>query len=209
MERVLLDDGTNLFNVLYRVVQQHKATFDRIVQYLRVIYPALTSVEPKEVGDFLTLQFQENNGVFYPTQVSDGTLRALAVLVALFQPGANGGAVSFVGLEEPETALHPAAAGVLFDALREASASLQVMATTHSADLLDKKEIDTDSILAVEQEKGMTRIGHVDHTGRQALKEQLYTAAELMRMNYLRPELSQDPENSDMESVLFGDPVPA
>lgn len=206
LERVLLGDGTNLFNVLHRISQQDSILFDRIVQYLRVIFPALTSVEPKEIGDHLTLQFHEQNGAFYPTQVSDGTLRALAVLVALFQPA---GHVSLVGLEEPEAALHPAAAGVLFDALREASASVQVMATTHSADLLDKKEIDTNSILSVEQEHGVTRIGHVDHTGRQALKEQLYTAGELMRLNYLRPESSQLPENSDMESVLFGDPVTA
>jgi hypothetical protein len=117
--------------------------------------------------------------------------------------------VSLIGLEEPETALHPAAAGVLFDAMHEASTSVQVIATTHSADLLDKKEIDTDAILSVELVDGTTRIGHLDHTGRQALKQELYTPGELMRMNYLRPEPSKMPDDSEIETLLFEGLVPA
>jgi hypothetical protein len=93
--------------------------------------------------------------------------------------------------------------------MREASASVQVIATTHSADLLDKKEIDTDAILSVELVDGTTRIGHLDHTGRQALKQELYTPGELMRMNYLRPEPSKIPDDSEIESVLFEGLVPA
>jgi hypothetical protein len=112
-----------------------------------------------------------------------------------------------VGLEEPEAAIHPAAAGVLFGALREASASVQVVATTHSADLLDDKDVDTDAILAVELLAGATRVAHVDQTGRQALRERLYTAGELMRMNYLKPEAAPAPDQAEIESILFGDPV--
>jgi predicted ATPase len=185
------------------------ATFDRITQYLKSIYPALKSIESIETGGYRSLQFYESNAVFHPLQISDGTLRSLAVLVALFQRGAGAENVSVIGFEEPETALHPAAAGVLFDAMREASASVQVIATTHSADLLDKQEIDTDSILAVELDGGRTRIGHLDDTGRQALKQQLYTPGELMRMNYLRPASAKMPDDSDIESVLFEALVPA
>jgi predicted ATPase len=145
---------------------------------------------------------------FNALQISYGTLRSLAVLVALFQCQA-GAEVELVGLEEPETALHPAAAGVLFDAMREASASVQVIATTHSADLLEKKEIDSEAILAVELEGGLSRIGRIDQTGRKALKDRMYSAGELMRMNYLRPESQQLPNDSEIESVLFGDVVPA
>jgi predicted ATPase len=130
-------------------------------------------------------------------------MRGLAVLVALFQRLVET-PVNLVGLEEPEIALHPAAAGVLFDAMREASQSVQVIATTHSADLLDKKEIDTDAILAVEMQRGTTRIGGINETGRVAVKEQLYSASELMRMNYLRPHVE-----NEIESDLFGDLVTA
>jgi hypothetical protein len=207
----LAGDGGNLANVVNHLFIQHPEVFARILEYLRAIYPALSSVEPVEFRGYRTFDvvLQGNNGSFSPTQVSDGTLRALAVLVALFQHLGGTGAVDSVGLEEPEAALHPAAAGVLFDAMREASASVQVIATTHSADLLDKKEIDTDAILAVELQNGVTRIGQVDETGRQALKKHLYTAGELMRMNYLRPESAQPPNDSDIESLLFGDLVSA
>ena len=42
-----------------------------------------------------------------------------------------------MGIEEPELALHPAAAGVLIDSLREAADTAQVLVTSHSPDLLD------------------------------------------------------------------------
>jgi predicted ATPase len=209
-ERALLPDGANLANVLHRISKRDQPTLQRIVQYLQSVNPNLRSLEPVEARGYTNLEFLIGNetGSFSPGQVSEGTLRSLAVLVALSQK-VRGLAVNLVALEEPESAIYPAAAGVLFDAMREASASVQVIATTHSADLLDKKEIDTDAILAVEMEGGTSRIGHVDETGRQALKERLYTAGELMRMNYLRPEPSTPPDDSEIESVLFGDLVPA
>jgi predicted ATPase len=211
VQRILNSDGANLSSVLYHLRLSHRPVFERMLQYLRKITLGLDAVEPTELEGFSDIKFlfEEINGSFLPWQVSDGTIRSLAVLVALFQRLGGAETVSLVGLEEPETALHPAAAGVLFDAMREASASVQVIATTHSADLLDKKEIDTDAILAVEMEGCATRIGHVDETGRKALKERLYTAGELMRMNYLRPESSKTPDESEIESVLFGDLVPA
>jgi predicted ATPase len=209
-ERALLPDGANLANVLHRIWKRDQPTLQRIIQYLQGVNPNLRSLEPVEARGYTNLEFLIGNatGSFSPGQVSEGTLRSLAVLVALSQK-VRGLPVNLVALEEPESAIYPAAACVLFDAMREASASVQVIATTHSADLLDKKEIDTDAILAVEMYGGTTQIGHVNEIGRQALKERLYTAGELMRMNYLRPEPSKTPDDSEIESVLFGDLVPA
>ncbi|WP_442811535.1 MULTISPECIES: AAA family ATPase [unclassified Streptosporangium] len=42
------------------------------------------------------------------------------------------GQTKLVVIEEPETALHPAAAGALFDALTEASERAQVVITTQT-----------------------------------------------------------------------------
>jgi predicted ATPase len=202
-ERVLFGDGANLANVVHNISRRHRDVHERITEYLKTIYPALVAIETTEAGGYRILQFRETKGIFNSLQMSDGTLRSLAALVALFQRAAGADDVSIVGLEEPETALHPAAAGVLFDAMREASASVQVITTTHSADLLDKKEIDTDAILSVELVDETTRIGHLDHTGRQALRQELYTPGELMRMNYLRPESLKIPDDSEIESELF------
>ena len=208
-ERVLRSDGANLATVVDHLSRLRPAVFERIVQYLTVINPALSAIKSIETGGFLALQFREDGDVFYPLQISDGTILSLATLVALFERAGGADNVSLIGLEEPETALHPAAAGVLFDALQEASCSVQVIATTHSADLLDKKEIDTDAILSVQRHEGASRIGHLDATGRKALKEQLHTPGELMRMNYLRPESGQPPDEETIESILFDNLVPA
>jgi predicted ATPase len=120
--------------------------------------------------------------------MSDGTLRALGVLIALFQ-SSNGSLrpVPLVAIEEPEAALHPAATGVLLDALNEASRSTQILVTSHSPDLLENDRIPADSILAVSLSDGATRIGPLDEVGRSALRDHLYTPGELLRMNQLTP----------------------
>ena len=95
---------------------------------------------------------------FPASNMSDGTLRAFGVLLALFQGAGNGDSKRrLVGIEEPEAALHPAAAGVLVDALREAAGHAQILVTSHSPDLLDNDEFSDDSILAVVAEHGETK----------------------------------------------------
>ena len=205
----LAADGGNLANVLYHISHQHRDVFDRIVEYLRAILPALNNVGVLDLQGYSALEFKVSQTSFSPEEISDGTLRSLAVLVALFQYRGGASGARLVAIEEPEGAVHPAATGVLFDAMREASASVQVLAATHSADLLDKKDIKSDSILSVDLDGGTTRIGCLDQTGREALRERLYTPGELMRMNYLRPETRQVPNDAEMESLLFGDLVPA
>jgi predicted ATPase len=141
--------------------------------------------------------------------MSDGTLRALGVLVALFQSGGERETMPLlVGLEEPETALHPAAAGVLVDSIRDAVSFRQVVVTSHSPDLLDNPSIADWEILAVVAGDGETRIGHLDEAGRSVLRDHLFTAGDLLRMNQLRPDPSARSLNPD-DVVLFGTGAPA
>ncbi|HEY6792255.1 MAG TPA: AAA family ATPase [Trebonia sp.] len=124
--------------------------------------------------------------------MSDGTIRAVAVLAALFQPEALDGRLPLVGIEEPETALHPAAAGVLFDALTEASEHVQVIATSQSSDLLDREDVDVSAIRPVTMRDGLTYIGEVDAASREIVRQKLYTLGELMRGNQLVPAPPDD-----------------
>ena len=106
-------------------------------------------------------------------------------------PGVAGNSEShrrLVGIEEPEVALHPAAAGVLIDSLRDAAEHAQILVTSHSPDLLDNDEVSADSIFAVSAEYGESRIGPLDEVGRGALRDHLYTAGELLRMGQLAPD---------------------
>lgn len=192
---LLLRDGSNVASVLRRLAKTEGHLKQLIEEYLAKVVPGLFSVEPKEVGPQETLEFrQEVKGAkdpwrFFAANMSDGTLRTVGILIALFQSrNGEGPAVPLVGIEEPEGALHPAATGVLLDSLREASEQTQVVVTSHSPDLLDNSEIGSEELLAVVLEEGVTRIGPVDEAGRSSLRDHLYTAGELLRLNQLSPD---------------------
>lgn len=194
----LSSDGSNLASVYGRMESEEPELVNRIQEYLGNVVPGVTDVESVTVGPKESLQFrQEVAGSEYPwrflaNSMSDGTLRTLGILVALFQRGGkDGGTIPLVGIEEPEIALHPAASGTVTDSLRDAAARKQVIVTSHSPDLLDNKEIDDKAILAVVSEQGKSRIGHLNETGRETLRDHLYTAGELLRLDQLKPDPDQ------------------
>jgi predicted ATPase len=193
---ILARDGRNLASVLHRLARTHPDVKRRVEEYLAKVVPGVVAADAKSIGPKDTIEFRQavagarNPWHFLAANMSDGTLRALGVLVALLQTAGsqNGRSVPLVGIEEPELALHPAAAGVLLDSLQEASRSAQVLVTSHSPDLLDNKDIETESILAVASRAGVTQIGPLDAAGRTALRERLYTVGELLRLDQLTPE---------------------
>ena len=76
--------------------------------------------------------------------MSDGTVRALGILTALFQQSGETGKqapVPLVGIEEPEAALHPARGRrITRTRWSEASLSRQILVTTSQRrDLLDRE----------------------------------------------------------------------
>jgi predicted ATPase len=190
---ILARDGSNLASVLDRLAREHGDIKETVVEYLSKVVPGIEGVGAKTIGPKETLEFaQRVEGAdkpwkFLAASMSDGTLRALGILVALLQSSERVG-VPLVGIEEPEVALHPAAAGILRDCLRDASERTQVVVTSHSPDLLDDRDIEPDSLLAVVAEAGTTKIGPLDQAGRTILRDHLYTAGELLRLNQLLPD---------------------
>jgi predicted ATPase len=192
---LLARDGGNVASVIDQMEKRRDPAKDRIQEYLAKVVPGIRGVTHKGMGGRETLEFRQsvpgdpNPWKFPAASMSDGTLRALGILVALLQ-SRNGDRpeVSVVGIEEPEVALHPAAAGVVLDALQEASERTQVIITSHSPDLLDDERLRTESILAVVARDGASLIAPLDDVGRKALHEHLYTAGELLRLNQLLPD---------------------
>ena len=200
---VLSRDGRNLASVTARMEKIDPTLKKRVEEYLELVVPGLVGFGHKNVGHMETVEFRQkvegaNDPWRFPAiNMSDGTLRAAAILVALFQSG-NAGGVHLVGLEEPETALHPAAAGVLRDCIFEASRNVQVLVTSHSADLLDDARIPIESIRAVESHDGSTVIGEIDDASRSTLRDGLYTAGELLRLNQIAANRSKIPLGSQL-----------
>ena len=187
-------EGKNLASVLAHLEKVSPQDKERIQEYISQVVPGIEGVERRTVGPMETLEFRQTvRGAQHPwrflaSNMSDGTLRALGILVALFQNPSVNSRRHLVGIEEPELALHPAAAGVLRDALRDAAEHSQVLVTSHSPDLLDDRGITDESILAVVSERSETKVAGLDPTSREILKDQLFTAGELLRLDRLPPD---------------------
>lgn len=211
-EGVLLErDGANLASVVAYLQKESPESLDNVRNYLGSIVPGITAVDRVALGPRETLVFrQEISGsaspwTFYAANMSDGTLRALAALVAVAQV-AQRSHIRLVGIEEPESALHPAACGALMDALRDAAEQTQVVVTTHSPDLLDRVCLDTDQVLAVQADQGKTVLGPIDSASHTAIRDHLYTAGELLRMDQLEADTKNVARQKQLR--LFGEPDP-
>jgi predicted ATPase len=208
---VLLRDGRNLASVFNALGRDSPDTRNRVVEFLSKVVPEIKDVTVKRVGNRETLEFQQrasgNGGTwtFLAENMSDGTLRTLGVLMALLQ-STDGGArqVPLVGIEEPEMAVHPGAAGVLRDALRTAAQMTQVIVTSHSPDLLDDKDVRDDWVLGVVSEDGETQIGPLKEADRSVLRDRLFTAGELLKLGQLTPDLEAIRQTPPKQLELFG-----
>ncbi len=198
---LLLRDGRNLTSVLGRMSQEDPDARERIEEILSVVAPGILGVDVRHFGPKETLEFRQRVAGakdpwrFYAAGMSDGTVRALGVLVALFQPGTVArGRPTLIGIEEPEVALHPAALGALMDGLREAALSTQVMVTSHSPELLDFWDGDPDALCAVRSVEGVSHVAPIDRASRMALRDDLYRPGELLRQNQFIPAELESPQ---------------
>jgi len=191
--RLLQPAGENIASVIGHLERVASGQLKLIQEYLRSVSPVVHSVARKSISHMETLEFrQDTAGSTHPWRfqaqnMSDGTLRALGILTALFQSNVDY-SPTLIGIEEPETALHPAASAALREALVRASKSTQVLVTSHSPDLLDDRNIDANAVLAVVSEAGETKIAPLDEASRQVMRDHLYSVGELLRMNQLAPD---------------------
>jgi len=193
-EGSLMADPERARRILDQLHREAPDDADLVDRYLAEIVPGIASVRQKVIGPRETLEFtQAGTGsrrgtTFLAQSMSDGTLRSLGILLAILQQSSSRPSRSqdrlhrLVAIEEPETALHPAATSCVLEVMLEASSEAQIILTSHSPDLLDHDELPADAIRPVVMEDGATRIGVLAHGARSALRDHLYTAGELMRM---------------------------
>lgn len=208
--RFLKPSGENIASVIGHLERIGSDKLNLIKEYLQTVVPAVHGVGREQLGSMETLEFkQEVPGQKHPWRflaqnMSDGTLRALGVLTALFQ-GNSDHTPSLIGIEEPETALHPAASASLREALLKASERTQVIVTSHSPDLLDDRSISADCFLSVASQEGQTCIAPLDRASRDMLRDHLFTAGELLRQNQLAPDPEIVATQQKQQLSLFGD----
>jgi predicted ATPase len=138
-DRWLMPDAANLAAVLYRLLEHNEKAYRRIVATIRQIAPFFDDfrLEPTSNRDIiLNWRHRESDLTFGPHQLSDGTLRAICLVVLLMQP--SGELPHLIVVDEPELGLHPYALNVVASLFRVASGHAQVLISTQSPAFLDQ-----------------------------------------------------------------------
>ena len=185
----LEEDGGNLASVLRELGRKHPKVMTRLKAALHDLLPSVTDLRVVSAGGFLVTQLRHgdvssgnDDGAWFDlTQESDGTLRLLGILTALYQRPP----LPLIGIEEPELAIHPGALIALADVIQEAARRSQILIATHSPDLIDRFPVE--NILVVSSDRGITSVGSVSETQVEAVRQNLFSPGELHRMEGLEP----------------------
>jgi predicted ATPase len=144
---------------------EDRAAWNRITRSLQAIAPFIkrldpTLVDPSALDTSLVRLhwFDQRDHRFDVHDLSDGTLRALALITCLCQPVSR--LPAFICIDEPELGLHPAALGLVVGLARSVLPHAQVVFATQSARLLD--EFSPSEVVVVEREEHTTRLRRLD-----------------------------------------------
>ncbi len=174
----LIESGQNIGSALMKMSAGDKKD---VVEKLSSIVDGLTDVVAYEAGRYVAVNFKQQ-AEFDASEISDGAMRALGIIVAAKQIRRN----DLLIVEEPEANIHPGAARHIYEILKEASRKGSVLITTHSPEILDSA-VD-DNILVSKLVNGLTKIGPVEENQKNLVRDNLFSLAELMRTEPLRIE---------------------
>ncbi len=177
----LTEDGSNLGLVLNRLLGKTDRKAE-VLENLRLLYDSVDDIHSRIFQGFVETRLQERGlrDSVPLRRLSDGTLRWLALLAILLDREQS----SLVCIEEPELGLHPDLIIELARLLRQASEYMQIIVTTHSADLVEQFSDSPESVVVCEKSGGVTSLRRLE---RNELGEWLerYSLGQLWRQGHL------------------------
>lgn len=187
----LQSDGSNLASFLYALrTNEHddsRASWNlinslvrRVAPFIKELVPELVSPQRPEQSAVRLYWKDERDHLFDVSDLSDGTLRAIALFTALGQPSYR--CPSFVIIDEPELGLHPAAIGIFAALVRSVSEHSQILLATQSPALLD--EFEAEEVVITERKDGATSFRRLDPVALAQWLEE-YSLSELYDKNVL------------------------
>ena len=183
--RSLYADAANLPAMLYLYRERYPTAYRRIVAAVKAVAPFFEDfvLEPLRLNPRNIALHWRAKGSEYdlgPHQLSDGTLRAIALFTLLLQPDDD--LPALIVLDEPELGLHPAALAVLADLLKSTARHSQLLIATQSTALIDHFEVD--DIVTVNLRDGCSTFERLDP---ERLKDWLaeYALSELWERNVI------------------------
>lgn len=187
----LRSDGANLAAFLYRLKnsdadgtrqawQLISGLVRRIAPFIKELTPDLVAPDKPQQSAVRLYWVDQRGYRFDAHDLSDGTLRAIALITALAQPSSC--RPLFIAIDEPELGLHPAAVSIVAALMSSISVSHKVLIATQSPALLD--HFKPEDVVVVEQRGGETEFKRLDPTELETWLED-YTLAELYDKNVL------------------------
>jgi predicted ATPase len=177
--------GTNAGDVLEEVALR-PAVYEALQATLGAVTPGVTGVASSVERGRRVINFVQRIGdegrTFTADQMSQGTLRALGMLLALYQQPEP----SLVLIDEVEDSIHPRALEAILDAVEEASERFPVVLTTHSPEVLSKRQVTPERIRIVQWERGLTRLYPLSE-GTKGSIDPVTTVGDLLRIHALWP----------------------
>jgi len=187
--RYLQSNAGNLASFLRAMkISEDRQYYDRIVRHIQAVFPQFKDfdLEPSQGNpNFTRLMWKDISGQNYrfdPNQMSDGSLRFMALASLLLQPPSS--LPSVIVMDEPELGLHPAAIHDLADMVKTAATHSQIILATQSSQLVD--EFDDANVTILEWNKSYSRT-EVKSFSEEQLADWLkdYTMSELWEKNVL------------------------
>jgi len=178
----LYEDGRNLAAFLYSIRKENHIEYNLIVKTIQSIAPYFSDFyfQPNAEG-YVRLQWQDkySSTVYGPSDLSDGTVRFIALATLFMQPALPASII----IDEPELGLHPFAISKLAGMMQSAAAKgTQVIVATQSSDLVNHFE--PDAIITVDQVDGETVFKRLQREELSAWLED-YSLGDLWQRNIL------------------------
>jgi predicted ATPase len=150
----LEEDISNL-GLMLNKLRADSGAKSELLRHLKMFYAGAEDILTPIQGGLVDLRIEEENGVTIPaSRLSDGTLRWLSLLTILLHPDPP----PLVCIEEPELGLHPDMIQPLAKLLVSASERMQLIVTTHSADLIDELSENPSAVLICDKHAGSSSI---------------------------------------------------
>ena len=180
---IMYDNGDNIAAILYKIHNEHPIVYKRIVHVIQSIAPYFHDFyfQPTEAGK-IRLQWQDKYStmIYGPSDLSDGTVRFIALTTLFMQPHLP----KVIIIDEPELGLHPKAIEKLASLIKSAAnRETQIIAATQSAELISNFSFQ--DILTVNQNNGNTEISNLN---KEELKHWIdeYTLGDLWKQNIIK-----------------------
>jgi predicted ATPase len=192
----LLPTGGNAGDVLNDLASRPEA-YAQVVAALKAVTLGITGVKAVPHSGRRAVVFtQEIRGVAHDlsaSQMSQGTLRALGELLALHQSPQP----TLVLLDEVEDSIHPRALEAMLEAVEGVLDRFPVVLTTHSPEVLSKRQVLPERVRVLEWKNGVSRVYPLSRGTLESV-DAVTTAGDLLRFNALWPSDEQDAFAGDL-----------